>query len=318
MSSIIKTDVKLAPYTTYNIGGPAKWFAEAENEKDIADIVKEYENMFPDLSEKKIFILGGGANVLFSDDGYEGLVIKISVKGIKTDSDGTITAGAGESLKDVVLAATDNELSGLEWAAGIPGSFGGAIRGNAGAFGGEMKDSIVSVESLRIDDANKMIGRDNKECRFGYRTSIFKNDARDEVIIYGKVKLAPGIKKDIEAKCVENMNYRQDKQPIEFPSAGSTFKNVDVKKITESRREEWVSVIKTDPFPVVPAAFLISEAELKGYRVGGAMISDKHPNFFINVGGATSNDVKRLIAETKKRIKEKFGIEMEEEIQIVE
>lgn len=314
MTDILLTGVTLAEHTTYKIGGPARYFAEAQNELDIVRILEEYSVL--NARNNKVFILGGGANVLFSDSGYDGLVLKISIANIDLIPHGVISVGAGAKLQDVVLFALEHGLTGLEWAAGIPGSFGGAIRGNAGAFGGEMKDCVIATRSVTIQNPKKIIERQLDDLGFGYRTSIFKLNANDEIILSGEIQLARGELAEIKQKIEQNIKYRQERQPTD-PSAGSTFKNIDISNISAEQQKAWSSVIKTDPKPVMPVAFLISEAGLKGKIIGGAQISNKHSNFFVNTGGATAKDIKELIAITKKIIKEKFNISVEEEIQIV-
>ena len=315
MAAVFLTNVPLSEHTTYKIGGPAKLFAEAREENELLEILEIYRAYA--AGNKKIFILGGGANVLFSDGGYDGLILKISFSKIELTGENTVRAGAGAKFADVVKFAASHGFSGLEWAAGIPGSFGGAIRGNAGAFGGEMKDIVVSVRSADMENLGKTIERENDGRMFGYRTSMFKESAKNEVILSADIKLTPGKEEDVRKKMELNMGYRKERQPLEWPSAGSTFKNVDASKLSESQRKEWAATIKTDPMPVLPAAFLISEAGLKGKKIGGAQISEKHPNFFINAGNAKAEDIKSLIEITKGEIRKKFGIEMEEEIQIV-
>jgi len=312
---MISTNILLSRHTTYQIGGPAKYFAEAKNELDIINILNAYN--LDVVGAQKIFILGGGANVLFADEGYNGLVLKISIADIALIGDGIIYAGAGAKLQDIILFALEHGLTGLEWAAGIPGSLGGAIRGNAGAFGGEMKDIILRTRSININHPHKIIEREAQKIAFDYRGSIFKSSAKDEIIISSEIKLFPGIIENIEAKIEQNIQYKKEKQPTE-PSAGSIFKNIDIACITEEQAQMWKGVIKNDPKPVLPVAFLISEAGLKGTTVGRAMISEKHSNFFINTGGATSNDIKTLIKIAKTTIKNKFQINIEEEIQIVD
>ena len=307
-------NIPLANYTTYKIGGPAKYFVEVRNEKDIINALSEYNNYSP--INKKIFILGGGSNTLFSDEGYDGLVLKMSMIDIAISGDNIIRVDAGTNLQDVLFFAVEHNLTGMEWAAGIPGSFGGALRGNAGAFGREMKDCIISAKSIAIQNCKEIIERQNNEIMFGYRTSIFKSDAKNEIILSSEIKLSPGNAIDIQTKIQSHIDYRKEKQPPE-PSAGSTFKNVDVSKITQEQLQEWKDVIKTDPVAVIPIAFLISKAGLKGKTIGGAMISEKHSNFFVNKGNAKASDVKKLINFTKQVIREKFNIEIEEEIQIV-
>ncbi|MFA5053429.1 MAG: UDP-N-acetylmuramate dehydrogenase [Parcubacteria group bacterium] len=309
----LSENVPLSDYTTYKIGGPARYFAEAKKETDIAEILNEFESRVPN---GKVFILGGGANVLFADDGYDGLVLKISLSEMELTENG-IRAGAGTSLKDVVQFALENNLSGMEFIAGCPGSFGGAIRGNAGAFGGEMKDCITSVRSIIINAPKKIIERKNEGNMFGYRTSIFKTDAKNEIILSGEVRLVLENANSIKERMESNLNYRKEKHPMEWPSAGSTFKNISVQELSEEQKRKWKDKIKTDPIPVLPAAVLISEAGLIGKAIGGAKISEKHPNFFINAGNATAKDVKELIVFVKKTVKEKFKINLKEEIQIV-
>ena len=306
--------VNLKEHTTYKIGGPASYFFEAKNQNDIKKAILEWKNIGGDI--KDIFVISGGANVLFSDEGFDGLILKVSIKGIKEIGIGIVEIGAGEKMKDVVEFAAKKNLSGLEWAAGLPGSFGGAIRGNAGAFKGEMKDSILEIESVKLADPTTIILRDNTDCEFDYRTSFYKRN-KEEIILRAVLKLDIGDEQNIRDKMDGYIKYREDHQPLEYPSAGSTFKNIDAKFVTKMQRKEWVTVIKNDPFPVVPVAFLLSEAGLKGKRIGGAMISEKHPNFFINYNNATAEDIKKLIIFAKEKIKEKFNIDIELEIQIV-
>lgn len=312
---IIEKDVPLRGCTTYKIGGPAAYFAEIKNEGDIKAVLDEWRAMGGRMED--IFIMGGGANVLFPESGFKGLVMRIAIADISLSGSDVIDAGSGAQMKDVVEFAAKNGLTGLEWASGLPGYLGGAVRGNAGAFGGEMKDSVIEVRSVLLDHPERAVIRDNSGCEFGYRTSIYKRDG-GEIITGAKIGLSSGDEGDIRKKMAEYAAYRNEHQPLEFPSAGSTFKNVDVRLISEDQKAAWKSIIKTDPFPVVPVAFLLSEAGLKGARVGGAMISEKHPNFFINYDNATSDDVKELIGIAKERVRERFDIEIEPEIQIVD
>ncbi len=313
--SVLLKNISLASYTTYKIGGPAKYFAEAKDAKDIIDALNKYNNLSP--INKKIFILGGGANTLFSDEGYDGLVLKISIADIVIIGNSTIRVGAGTKLQDILNFAAEHNFTGIEWMAGIPGSLGGAIRGNAGAFGREIKDSVISVRSIDMQNCENTVDRQNNEIMFGYRTSVFKSAAKNEIILSAEIKLSLGNVEDIQAQIQKNMDYRHERQPLEWPSAGSTFKNVNAVNATKEQLQEWSAIIKTDPVPVIPVAFLISQAGLKGKTIGGAMISEKHSNFFINTGNAKANDIKELINFTKQVIREKFNLEIEEEIQIV-
>ncbi|MDD4930946.1 MAG: UDP-N-acetylmuramate dehydrogenase [Candidatus Colwellbacteria bacterium] len=311
---MIERKILLKEHTTYRIGGPAAYFSKVETREDIGRTLAEWKALGREMSE--IFIMGGGANVLFPDSGFDGLIMKIAIDRIELIGSDLIEAGAGTKMKDVVEFAATSGLTGIEWASGLPGYLGGAIRGNAGAFGGEMKDSVIQVESVRFSEPDFIIKRGNTECDFGYRSSIYKTEG-GEVIIGAKIRLIPGDRDEITKKMVEYAAYRKEHQPLEFPSAGSTFKNVDVRMISDDQKREWASVIKMDPFPVIPVAFLLSEAGLKGKRVGGATISEKHPNFFVNDQDATAEDVKKLITLAKEKVKEKFNIDIEPEIQII-
>jgi UDP-N-acetylmuramate dehydrogenase len=283
--------------------------------------------------------LGGGTNLLISDKGFNGLALKPELNLLNATSD-MVKVGAGVSITQLLNFSIANNLSGLEWAGGLPGTVGGAIRGNAGAFKGEIKDVIKEVVSLDISGkTSKIIKRSNAECRFGYRNSIFKIANNNEIILEATLALKKGNKKAIKAAIEEKIKYRKECQPLEYPNIGSIFKNVPLARIAADlnadiaqidknsvrvnprrnrRRSAFTAPVKTDPFPVVPTAYLISEAGLKGVRAGGAMISPKHPNFIVNVFHAKAEDVKHLIKLMKATIKEKFGVELEEEIIYVE
>ena len=256
---------------------------------------------------------------MFGDKGLDGVVLKNEIDTFEILDNNQLRVGAGVPIERILMCSIEEGLSGLEWAGGLPGTLGGAIRGNAGAFKGETKDSIIEVTSLRIgSESPEIIHRNNKECRFGYRSSIFKTDCPDEIILEATLQLMPGDRNEIRKVIEEKINYRKERHPIEHPNIGSIFKNVDCKDVPQELRETFAKAVKQDPFPVVPTAFLISEAGLKGMRHGGAMISPKHPNFIVNVGDATAADVKALILLVKKTIKAKFHIDLEEEIVYIE
>lgn len=299
IKAMFKRNVLLNKYSNYKIGGPAKYFFEARNVKEIIKAVKKARQM-----KARIFILGGGTNILFSDKGFNGLVIKIKNDNLKFSafggfaSDGKIIkVDAGVPLAKAVEAAMKNNLTGLEWAAGIPGTVGGAIRGNAGAFDGEMQNLIKEIVSLDISKTPPKIKKRNRnKCHFGYRSSIFKKSAKKEIIIEAIFELKTGDKKSIKRIMGENVNYREKHHPLEYPSIGSIFKNVRS----------------------IPAAYLIAESGLKGISCGGAMISPKHPNFIVNTSNAAANDVKKLIKLIKREVFKKFKIKLEEEAMILE
>ncbi|HEV2299509.1 MAG TPA: UDP-N-acetylmuramate dehydrogenase [Candidatus Acidoferrales bacterium] len=309
MAQILE-NIPLAQQCNYRIGGPARYFCDALSEEEIRAAI-----LFAREKHVPIFILGSGTNLLFADEGFSGLVLKPNLKHIVLDAD-VVKVGAGALVSDLLNFAVAHSLSGLEWSGGLPGTVGGAVRGNAGAFKGEIKDRIVSVDCLNVDTLKK-ITRDNSACRFAYRSSIFKEKGGQEIILSTKIRMEKGEPNQIAAGIQEKINYRLQRHPMEFPNTGSTFKNVDMNLVPARFRETFAKVVKLDPFPVIPTAFLITEAGLKGTRQGGAMVSAKHANFIINADNATAADVKALVAIVKNRVFEKFEIRLEEEIQIV-
>lgn len=309
MAQILE-NIPLAQHCNYRIGGLARYFCDALSEEEIRSAI-----VFAREKRAPIFILASGTNLLFADEGFDGLVLKPNLKQIDQHA-GIVEVGAGALVSDLLNFTVAHALSGLEWSGGLPGTVGGAVRGNAGAFKGEIKDRIVSVDSLDVDTLKK-ITRDNSACRFAYRSSIFKEKGGQEIILSTKIQLENGNPNQIAEGIQEKINYRLQRHPMEFPNTGSTFKNVDLNHVPEKFREAFAKVVKVDPFPVIPTAFLITEAGLKGTRQGGAMVSPKHANFIINADNATAADVKGLIAIVKKRVYEKFEIRLEEEIQIL-
>ncbi len=304
---MFRENVLLSEFSSYKIGGPARYFFEAKTAKELKEAVKEARE-----KNLEFLVLGGGTNFLIGDEGFPGLVLKPSIDFMEIAGE-EISVGAGTSMSDLVAFSAERGLSGLEWAGGLPGTVGGAIRGNAGAFGGEIKDSIKKVSSLDISTLEE-IERNASDCDFGYRQSVFKNQLDREIVISAVFDLAKGDSEKIKTSINEKIFYRRERHPMEHPNAGSIFKNVDIRKITGDQITRFEKSIKTDPFPVIPAAFIISEAGLKGLTNGGAMVSPKHPNFIVNVSNARSSDVKNLINLVKIEVKNKFGIDLEEEI----
>lgn len=311
---MFQENTKLSFYSHYKIGGQARYFWEPEKIDDLIKAAEEAQKM-----NASIFVLGAGTNILFGDNGWNGLILKPKLRFIESDGDLSLRVGAGVSIDELLDYSARKGLSGLEWAGGLPGTFGGAIYGNAGAFGGEIKDSVREVLSLDISTPKaKIIRRSNEDCEFDYRSSLFKKRRGKEVILEACLILSRGDEKAIWSAIEEKIHYRKERQPLEYPNIGSIFKNVDLKKIPKKLHREFTHVIKIDPFPVVPTAHLIHESGLKGISCGGAMISPKHPNFIVNVLSASAEDVKKLIALIKNKVKEKFGIELEEEVIILD
>ncbi|MFH1346948.1 MAG: UDP-N-acetylmuramate dehydrogenase [Spirochaetota bacterium] len=312
---LFEKNVLLKNYSNYRIGGPAKFFLRAKNVGEISKGIEEWRRLHSNgRYSDAIFILGGGTNVLFSDEIFDGLVLKPEINFIKRE-DNFMKVGAGTSMGELVDYFLEKGIGGLEWAAGLPGTLGGAIRGNAGAFYGETKNIIKEVISLDISKAApKIIKRVNDECEFFYRSSIFKSNGGREIILEAVLLAPKADKKEIRDIAAKNIKYRTERQPLEHPSIGSTFKNVPLERM-KIIDENMKSRIKTDPFPIIPVAYLISEAGLKGVSYGGAMVSPKHPNFIVNALDATANDVKSLISLVKNEVYKKFKVELEEEIE---
>jgi UDP-N-acetylmuramate dehydrogenase len=280
--------VSLADQINFRLGGKAKYFFVAETKEEIIEAVK--------LAKKEnisFYILGGGANVLAADEGYNGLVLKIKNSRFLI-RDSKISADAGILLGDVVEAAANASLSGLEWAAGIPGEIGGAVYGNAQAFGENMAGVIEEVEAFDSDSLTlKKFNRE--ECAYSEKTSVFKKN-KNLIIFSAVLNLKKGDKDEIRKKMEEHFNLRREKHPLNYPSAGSMFVN-------------------NPPNP--PSSYLIEKAGLKGLRVGDAQVSEKHAGFIINLGKATCKDVLDLVKEIQKKVKEKFRVDLEQEVQII-
>lgn len=284
--SKIKTNEDMSKHTSFKAGGKAKFYIKAKTVEDVINTVKiSKENNIP------IVVLGNGSNILFKDKEFNGVVLKIELDTLKIEEN-IITAEAG--VKNAILGrkALDNNLQGFEFAAGIPGTIGGAIRMNAGAYGGEIKDIVQDVEYLDYEDL-KIKKITNKECNFEYRHSVFCENKN--IILSATFKLENGIKEEIANRMNEFAKSRKEKQPLEYPSAGSTFK----------RGTDFIT------------AKLIDECGLKGYQIGGAQVSEKHAGFIINKENATAKDIIDLVEYVKKTVKEETGKSIDLEVEII-
>ena len=292
----IAADEPMSRHTSFRIGGPAAALITVNNEEDLAAVLGICSSQ-PDLD---YMLVGNGSNFLVADEGYPGIVIKLggdfADAGIEAeDEDGEYTyvrAGAAKLLSSVSSYLTERGLAGFEFASGIPGSIGGAVFMNAGAYGGEMKDLIVSVRLMK-PDGSEIIELDAEDMDFGYRHSMVEDSGL--IVLSALLRLRHDDPEAIAARVRELQDKRNSKQPVNYPSAGSTFKR-----------------------PVGGfAAALIEQSGLKGYRVGGAEVSEKHSGFVINTGGATCEDVLAVMRHVREKVLEDSGIELEPEVRLI-
>lgn len=286
-SGNVKVDEPMSRHTTFRIGGPADYFVKPgspEQVSGVIDLCRKYDLPF--------FVLGNGSNLLVSDSGYRGVVINISdnMNRIYRDQD-KLHAQAGAMLARVSMAARDESLTGLEFASGIPGTVGGAVYMNAGAYGGEMKDVVLQVRAM--DYQGVIYTFDKDDMCFSYRHSIVGE--RNLIVLDTILELKEGDFVQISERMKELSAARQEKQPLEFPSAGSTFKRPEGHY----------------------AGKLIMDSGLRGYSVGGAQVSEKHCGFVVNKGEATASDVINLIVHVQNTVFERFGVKLEPEVRLL-
>jgi len=302
----------LAKHVNIRIGGPADFYIEARSSDEIAAAIEA------SLADGLPFVVfGGGSNTLPSDEGFRGLVIQAANRAWRID-DERVYAEAGVPSAFLARKAAEAGLTGLEWAISLPGTIGGAVRGNAGCFGGEAKDVVASVDALRVTDGRiERIVYANAECRFGYRDSAFKRNA--DVVLDVELELTQAPKEECLARLDAVLAKRKLEQPSGNPSAGCMFKNFGYKDASDIAKLQ-AKLDVPDEFLAakrIPAGWLIEQADLKGASVGGAQVSSKHGNFLVNLGNATASDVLQLISLIKMRIRDEYGIQLEEEVQLL-
>lgn len=302
-----KENVLLSNHTTFKIGGPAEYFFAAKSQKDLIKAIKTAKRF-----NLPFFVLGGGSNLLVSDRGYKGLIIKIKSSNLRV-RDCNIFAEAGVLIREVVNITMENSLTGFEWASGIPGTIGAGIYGNIAAFGSAMKDNIKSVRVLNIKTL-KIKTLSIKECRLGNKDSVFKKN-KNLLVISVLLKFKKGNKEEIIKEMKRFLGYRKANHPLDFPSAGCIFKNHDKKITSRELLEKYPALVEFNKGSRIPTSYLIDKCGLKGKIIGNAKISEKHGNFIINLGGAKAEDVVRLINLMKRKVKEKFKITLKEEVQ---
>lgn len=302
----IELNKSLKKLTTFKVGGNAKYFLEISNIEELQNCIK-----YCNKNNIDFLVLGWGSNVLISDDGFDGLIIKIKNSDIKLENN-IFYVGAGLMLNNFLQFSIDKGCVGAEFLAGIPGTIGGAIYGNAGVFDTNICDIVESV--LCIDKNGEIIEMQKKDCKFSYRNSIFKEN---KYIIYSaKIVLQMGDVNVSKELIANQILERNKKQPLEYPSAGSFFKNIKLNHGLKNNLLD-LNISIFEKSGIVPAGFLIEQAGLKGLRLGGAMISEKHANFLINYEESTASDIYNLSKKVQKLIFEKYKIKLEPEVQFI-
>ena len=285
--SNVRCDEPMSSHCTFRAGGTAKYYVIPDEYTKVRDVLRLcVEENIP------YYVIGNGSNLLVQDDGFDGVIIEIDSSLAEIEINGNeIVAKAGAKLSKIAVKALNESLTGFEFAHGIPGNLGGAVTMNAGAYGGEMKDVLKWVKVL--DNNGEMKTLKAEELELGYRTSIIVKEKM--IVLEACIELHKGNRDEIEKHMKELMAKRKEKQPLEYPSAGSTFK----------RPEGYF------------AGKLIQDAGLKGYRVGGAMVSEKHSGFVINYDNATATDIINLMKDVRKKVYEEFQVTLEPEVKIL-
>ena len=294
----------LKNHTTLCIGGPARFFVEATSEEEIKDIVKKAtrENI-------PFMVIGEGSNLLVSDSGFEGLIVKNKLKGIK-EQEGLISVKVGTSLQELVDFTIEKGLTGMQKMTGIPGTVGGAIYGNAGAYGQTISDYLVRV---KVFDGGKIFWVKKSECNFSYRDSDFKKNKY--ILLEAEFKLDKGDAETLKKEAEETLTLRLQKYKPGIACPGSFFKNVQVKDLSP----EQLTKIPKDKivYEKIPAGYLLEEVGAKGAKRGDIEVASFHANLFMNRGKGTARDFFTLSEEFRQKVKDKFGIEMEPEVQLI-
>jgi UDP-N-acetylmuramate dehydrogenase len=306
---LIRKNVNLANYTSFKIGGDASLFTEVTTTEQLITML-----YYAERESTPVFILGGGTNLLISDDGFDGLVIKLNIAGLQIDKDSeTCEVEAGYNLWRLIDQCIYNGLGGMENMAGIPGTVGGAIRGNAGAYRTEIKDVLESVTYLK-DGSLKTIRV--SECHFSYRYSRFKQEP-DKIIIKCRIKLHNSIRNELSKVANEIVGLREMNQPLDYPNTGSFFKNPVVPDEKVPDIDDMPKWKIDDKHTKLSAGWLIEKVGLKGYRINDAGYSKKHALFIINYGKATAGDVVELMIIGQSKVRDMFGIELYPEPELV-
>lgn len=319
----IQHDAPLSEVLWYRIGGTARYLLEVGNQGDLCRAIEFIERERPD----RVFVIGLGSNLVFPDGYYDGVIVRVvRSEGPSTCrlDDERIRSYGGVVLDAVIRAAFERRLTGLEWAGGLPGTLGAGVRGNVGAFGGEIKDSLESADVVALSGAGcEVTTLTAQDLAFSYRDSRVKRE-RGSVVLSATFRLHPA--DDVEltaAKAVydNNIAYRQRRHPMEYPNCGSVFKNIHTREQVERVLSRWPDVeqqVRADWHGKVSMGYIINRLGFAGRQVGGARVSEKHNNFIVNTGGARSEDVRTTISQIQSAVEQTFGFVPEVEIEIVD
>lgn len=298
----------MGKHTNFRIGGPAKWFVEVRSIEEIKNVLELAKR-----EHVQTFVFGGGSNMLVSDKGFDGIMIKMAmrtyeIQGTRVRSDAGVLASA------LARATSMLGLKGLSWAITLPGTIGGGVRGNAGCFGGEMKDYLVSVDVLRDGE---VIELKKEDLKFGYRESAIKHS--QDIVLSVVFELEEGDATELKMEIDDKLMKRKTSQPLGAGSAGCMFKNYEIQSDEELQRlkEKLDIPLEMQSRRHLSAGWLIDQLDLKGMKIGGAQVSEVHGNFVLNVDSATADDVVQLVALIKTRARNEYGILLQEEIMYV-
>ena len=319
----IYNNVLLSTILWYQIGGVAKIVLDVSSKEDLYEALAYIK----ENNITNVFVLGLGSNLLFPDEGFDGAVIRFPSQddgqGVRFLETGIIESFAGEFLDSVIQAQFELGLVGLEWAGGLPGTVGAAVRGNVGAFGGEIKDVFVKAHCIRLleDGSFEELTLNHDQMEFEYRSSKVKKEKL--IVVSAQFQLRDGTQEELlnaHEKYFENITYRQDKHPLDYPNCGSVFKNISKKEEVDRILESWDDIrelVDGKWHGKVSMGYIIDRLGFKGKQIGAARVSEKHQNFIVNMGGAKAHDVRAIIAETEEEMQESFGFTPEIEVEIV-
>lgn len=319
----IYNNVPLSTIVWYRIGGIASTVLDVALKEDVYEALQYIK----DNKIVKVFILGLGSNMLFPDEGFDGVIVRFLMQedgqGIRLLDNNIVEVFAGEFLDSVIHFQFESRLKGLEWAGGLPGTVGAAVRGNVGAFGGEIQDVFVKAHCISLEENGEYeeVTLTKEEMEFSYRSSRVK--AEKLIVISAQFQLLAGTDEELlnaEETYYANITYRQEKHPLDYPNCGSVFKNISKKEEVERILESWPDIkdlVEDKWHGKISMGYVIDRLGLKGREIGGAQISEKHQNFIVNKGGAKASDVKNMIIEINEEMQESFGFTPEVEIEIV-